>query len=144
METPVQKTLKSLVAEPFSDDPDVVAVYPFGSSARGTEGNPRDYDLAVLVREGFDFLENCGYPLRAKTELEGRTGKPVDPVYLNTADPVLRLQVRKEGVALLEGDRAARLAWVVRSRKEWFDRQPAHRLYVRKMKERFQASAAHG
>lgn len=136
---------EALVAALFETDRRVVAVYLFGSAARNPAAAPRDLDLAFLMATEFDPLVDFDFSLRARTRFEEACGVPVDVVVLNTADPVLQYQVRRDGRVLLDRDRAARLAWEVHSRKLWFDRQPAHALFMRKVEERLLgAEADHG
>lgn len=126
------------------DDAKVVACYLFGSEASGRAGAESDVDVAVLTREGLDAFEASEHVLRIKGRLEDALRRPVDVVHLNTADPVVQREVRLTGVMLCEGDRDSRIAWEVRSRKLWFDLQPRHRVYVRRMAERFREARRHG
>ena len=129
----------------FGRDDRVTAIYLFGSAARTPERQPRDLDLAFLMAPSFDPERDFDFPLRARTRLEEETGTAVDVVVLNTADPVLQYQIRRDGKLLLERDRQARIGWEVHSRKLWFDRQPAHRLYMQKLEDRLlQTGETHG
>lgn len=121
----------------FKNDDQVIAVYCFGSVAREDSQGASDIDLALLMRGGFDYVGNFDYVLKAKGALEDALGVSVDVVMLNHADPVLQYQVRRDGVVVLEKNRKARIEWEVRSRKLWFDLQPAHRLYADKMAKRY-------
>ena len=136
--------ISEAVSECFAGDEGVVAVYLFGSLAKGGHRPDSDVDLALLMRTDFDYLENFDHLLSATSRLEDLLGRSVDVVYLNTADPVLQYEVRKGGVRLLEKDRAARVEWEVTSRKLWFDRQPAHALYMRRMAERLRSEIRDG
>jgi uncharacterized protein len=69
----------------------------FGSTAR-SEARPGDLDLAVLADHALDPVDLVNY----FTVLLGRND--VDVVDLRRADPVLLMQVAREGVPLFEQD----------------------------------------
>ena len=50
-------TIRRLVEQVVSDDSRVLAVYLFGSRARGEALEGSDLDLAVLLTEPFDVME---------------------------------------------------------------------------------------
>lgn len=56
--SPDIEAIRRAVVEVVGDDPDVVAAYLFGSRATGREKPGSDVDVALLMREGFDYLEN--------------------------------------------------------------------------------------
>jgi len=101
----------------------VVAVYLFGSVARGQAGPASDVDVAVLLaadpRPDLD-----GLLLGEEAELEKTLGAPVQLVVLNTAPCDLVHRVLRDGVLLLDRDPAARVRFEVRARNEFFDLQP--------------------
>jgi len=88
------------VADLRSAIPDLVAVYLFGSTARGDGNRESDVDLAVLARARiptatlFD-LTAC---------LESRLHRSVDLVDLRAAPAVLRVQVLADGELLDDAD----------------------------------------
>jgi len=102
---------------------DVVAVYLFGSVARGQAGPASDVDVAVLLaadpRPDLD-----GLLLGEEAELERTLGVPVQLVVLNTAPCDLVHRVLRDGVLLLDRDPSARVRFEVRARNEFFDLQP--------------------
>jgi len=102
---------------------DVVAVYLFGSVARGQAGPASDVDVAVLLaadpRPDLD-----GLLLGEEAELERTLGVPVQLIVLNTAPCDLVHRVLRDGVLLLDRDPAARVRFEVRARNEFFDLQP--------------------
>lgn len=121
----LQSKLKTLCVE----YPDVVAVYLFGSHARG-EGRPdSDFDLALLVKE-----HTHNFPLLQFTlAVEDLLGTAVDLVNLNSAGEVLKYQVRRDGKLLYEKDNRARKLFEVRSRKYFEDFKYMHNRYVKKV-----------
>lgn len=86
---------------------DLVALYRFGSTAKGTAGDASDVDLALLA----------GRPLtpERRLELSDRLAtllrRPVDVVDLGVASTVLAVQVIATGRVLVEPDPQARGAF---------------------------------
>jgi uncharacterized protein len=106
-----------------SSDADVIAVYLYGSLARGSATASSDVDLAVLYRNApgrtFDAL-----PLALEAELEHLLGREVQLLVLNEAPVDLVHRVLRDGKVLVERDRAARIRFEVRARNEFFDLTP--------------------
>jgi uncharacterized protein len=107
---------------------DVVAVYLYGSVARGTAGPASDVDLGVLLSS------------RPPATLEGRMldyegtlttalDRPVQVVILNDAPADLVHRVMRDGRVVLERDRSARIRFEVRARNEYFDLRPILQRY---------------
>lgn len=109
---------------------DIVAVYLFGSTARGTRRDDSDVDVGVLV-EGRQQRTLAGLKLGLEGELERVLRLPVQLVVLNTAPPDLVHRVLRDGELLLDRDPSARIRFEVRSRREYFDVLPYLRRYRR-------------
>jgi predicted nucleotidyltransferase len=105
-----------------------LAVYLFGSVARG-EANPgSDVDVGVLfATEPPATLDAPQFALEG--ELESVLGGPVQIVALNRAPADLVHRVLRDGRLVLDRDPAARIRFEVRSRNEYFDLAPIRRLY---------------
>jgi predicted nucleotidyltransferase len=84
--------------------PDVVALYCFGSFARGDDNADSDVDLAVLPRRPLPATLRFA----VQEELARRLGRDVDLIDLRAASTVLRVQVLAADVLLYDGDQAAR------------------------------------
>ena len=99
----------------------LVAVYLFGSRARGTATDRSDVDVAVLYAEapaaGLEGLD-------LEADLERALGLPVQIVVLNTAPVDLVHRVLRDGRLLLDRDRSRRIRFEVKARNEYFDLQP--------------------
>jgi predicted nucleotidyltransferase len=102
---------------------DAVAVYLFGSVARGTAGSRSDVDVAVL------FARPCpsrlsAQPFALEDDLRARLGRPVQVVVLDAAPPDLAFRVLRDGVLVLDREPNARAHFEVRVRNEYFDIKP--------------------
>jgi len=115
----------------FEDDPrGAVAVYLFGSVARGEAGLESDVDVGILFAE--DPPATLGAPQFAiEAALERRLGSPVQVVALNRAPADLVHRVLRDGRLVLDRNRVARIRFEVRARNEYFDLAPIRRLYRR-------------
>ena len=122
--------LTEAVARGLGADPNVAAVYLFGSQARGTARATSDVDLGVvyLVPPPRTLL---GQPFDVEDALTAELGRPAQVVVLNDAPADLVHRVLRDGVLLFEGDRAVRVAFEVRRRAEYFDLLPVLRQYRR-------------
>jgi predicted nucleotidyltransferase len=100
----------------FEDDPrGAVAVYLFGSVARGDAGLESDVDVGILFAE--DPPATLGAPQFAiEAALERRVGSPVQVVALNRASPDLVHRVLRDGHLVLDRDRAARIRFEAKRR----------------------------
>lgn len=121
--------LNALLAEACRDaPPDVVAVYVFGSLARGTATSQSDVDVAVLLRE--PAAQRSPAATEALLDrLERAARRTVDLVLLNSAAPDLTHRVLRDGVLLLDRDRSRRLCFEVQARNAYFDLEPVRRSY---------------
>lgn len=109
---------------------DALAVYLYGSEARGTATASSDIDLAVLYAESPERTLDA-LPLPLESDLERAVGRPVQIVVLNHAPADLVHRVLRDGRLLIDRDRAARIRFEVRARNEFFDLAPIRRLYRR-------------
>lgn len=102
---------------------EVLAIYLFGSVARGTAGPRSDVDLGLLLeRQPLATLE--GRMLGYESALAQAIGREVQVVVLNDAPTDLVHRVLRDGRVVLDRDRAARLRFEVRARNEYFDFLP--------------------
>jgi predicted nucleotidyltransferase len=124
----VESTLERQIADVFQDLSDVVAVYLFGSTARGTARPSSDIDVAVLFAHP-PLRRLDGPRLVIEGDLERVLGRAVDLVVLNDAPVDLRVRVLRDGRVLVDRDRGARIAFEVQTRNEFFDLEPVLALY---------------
>ncbi len=98
--------VQTIVEQRLGREPGIVAVWLFGSVARGTS-----------------------YGLEA--ELAESLGRRVQVVVMNTAPADLVHRVLRDGQLLLDRDRSRRIAFEVQSRNVYFDMLPIWRRYRR-------------
>lgn len=107
--------------------PAVVAVYLFGSVARGRSDRRSDVDIGVLFsRSDAAGSDEAGAFL---DRLESAGARHVDLVVLNSAPSDLVHRVLRDGVLLLDREPAHRLRFEVQARNEYFDMEPVRRAY---------------
>ena len=116
--------LEARLRRAFATAPsEIIAVYLYGSRARGTASSRSDVDLAVLYSTPpAPSLE--GLPFDIEAELERGLGVPVEIMVLNEAPVDLVHRVLRDGVLLLDRDRSRRIRFEVKARNEYFDLQP--------------------
>lgn len=108
----------------------VAAIYLYGSVARGTARAGSDVDLGLLLRDA-PPPGLAGPASDFAATVERALQLPVDAVVLNGAPADLVHRVLRDGVIVLDRDRAFRLRFEVQSRNEYFDLAPLRRLYRR-------------
>lgn len=105
---------------------DVVCAWLFGSQARGDAREGSDVDVAVL--RGMPRPRTLDdWPVELESAVEEAVGSRVDLVLLDDADSDLVHRVLRDGVLVVERDRAARIAFEVSKRREWLDLEPVRR-----------------
>jgi predicted nucleotidyltransferase len=123
----VAERLRALLAR---DPRGAIAAYLFGSEARGTAGPGSDVDLAILF-ESTPASSLAAQPYALEDDLGGALGRSVQVVVLNTAPPDLVHRVLRDGILVLDRDRAARIRFEVQARNAYFDLLPFLERYRR-------------
>jgi hypothetical protein len=132
-----------LLPERFSVFPEIVAVYLFGSFARGNPRKGSDVDIAVLTRKRASTSGRHGS--RSRADYIGTAAKVlgtdrVDVVVLNEATVVLRHEVFRDGKLLFVRNRDFLSRFRVSSSREYLDTIPLRRAfekaYFRKIREK--------
>lgn len=118
----------------FEAVPAAVAVYIFGSTARGFSTRESDVDIAVLFAAP-PASTLMGPRLTLEGRLEEALGRAVDLVVLNTAPADLVHRILRDGDLVLERDRGRRIEFEVARRNEYFDLQPLRDRYRREREQ---------
>ena len=89
--------------------PGLQAAYVFGSRATGDARPDSDLDVAVLAPAPLDPVER----FRVQERLAAHLGLDVDLVDLRSASTVMRAEVLRTGVVVVDRDPTARAFWEV-------------------------------
>jgi predicted nucleotidyltransferase len=87
--------------------PGLVALYLFGSRARGDAGPDADFDLGLLGHDKLDAVERW----KLQEDLAAHAHANVDLVDLRRASTVMRVQVLRDGALLVDVHPAERQAF---------------------------------
>ena len=103
--------------ESLTVNSDIVLGFLFGSFAEGTITSSSDLDIAVYFSGSVDF-----YRLnKLREDISAMLGIDVDVVVLNSASPVIKMQVLKKGKLLINKDRKVYNAFFVDTVNEYDD-----------------------
>jgi predicted nucleotidyltransferase len=111
------------IEQRLAAEPAIVAAWIFGSTARGTERPDSDVDIAILTsRPAEHTMADLWLDLRA--DLTQLAGTEVDLDVVDDAPADLTHRVMRDGVILIDRDRAARIRFEVAARNRFFDMTP--------------------
>lgn len=125
----------------FSQHPQLLAVYLFGSKATDKEHPDMDIDIALIVDDDFNFLKNYDLSLVISSRLEGITECKVDVVLFQEMDPLFQAEIRVKGKLIFVREKEKLKKILFKARREFEDYLELHKYYVRALKERY---IAHG
>ncbi|MGE5239275.1 MAG: type VII toxin-antitoxin system MntA family adenylyltransferase antitoxin [Chloroflexota bacterium] len=92
-------------------------VFVFGSVMRGRQGPESDVDVAVL----FEKVPTAHRLQSLRDDLSGLLGREVDIVVLNTASPIVRMQVLKHGTLVHKASESTFTRFFVQTVNEYYD-----------------------
>lgn len=118
------KNSLSKITEYLCNHPNVSAAWLFGSAAAGKSRKDSDIDIAVLFVPGLSKHERFDLRLCLAGEMTRLARRDVDIVDMQSAPLYLQHQVRKTGRLIMEKNHIYRVAFDVRSRREYFDLVP--------------------
>lgn len=108
-----------------TEEPNLIALWLFGSAASGKTHPRSDLDFAALFQRRPDLLELGGLSSSISERLKRND---IDLVDLNSAPPFLRYRVLSGGILLLDPCPLQRVSFVARALSEYFDLAPSLRL----------------
>lgn len=109
----------------------VVAVYLFGSRARGRAGALSDYDIGVLLNENIpakNFLDAQLNMVRIFSDFF-KTDR-IDIVILNEAAPLLAMNIIDDGRVLFDFIHKQRINFETKTTMKYLDRLPHEQRYL--------------
>lgn len=107
--------------------PGLIAVYRFGSEAKGTAGPHSDIDLALLARHPLANLHRFELAQALAVHLH----RDIDLVDLRAASTVMRMQVLSTGICLATFDDQARRTFEMYSYADYARLNEVRRVIVR-------------
>jgi predicted nucleotidyltransferase len=128
---------RSLV-EALESWPGVRLAVLFGSAARGESDPASDLDVGVLFESGLDRTAAL------EVALARAASRRVDLVRLDTAPPLLRFEIARDGRVLLDRSPHAWVDFRARAMTDWWDWAPTARLLHSAAAARLRAALADG
>ncbi|MDZ7334094.1 MAG: nucleotidyltransferase domain-containing protein [candidate division KSB1 bacterium] len=107
----------------FESDPEIAAVYLFGSTATGKNHLKSDIDLAILFQRPLSTIESHRRLEQHFVKLTKALGAEPDLVDLEKIDLILLFEILKEGIILIENDRERNRNFMGRKLVECIDFQ---------------------
>ena len=116
--------VEQLLQDYFREQPEVAAVYLFGSFAVGRGRPESDVDLAVLREPIRDRRKAYEIRVRYLTELSQLMKRDVDVVLLREAGETLSEEILRTGRVVYERDREERVAFAAKRILQCLDFHP--------------------
>jgi len=119
--------------------PEVKLAVLFGSHARGTAGPRSDVDLGLLLEP-----DTRSARLHIEAELGRAAGRSIDVIYLDEAPPLLRFEISKDGLVLLEREDGLWTHFKAKAMVDWWDWAPLAKRIEDAAIRRLREKVAHG
>lgn len=113
----MMQDIAATIKEYFKDKEEVLLVFIFGSAVNDRLTTESDIDIAVLFKCMPDFKEI----LHLKGDISELIKRETDVVILNNSSPVIRMQVLKNGVMVVNKDSSVYNDFFIRTVKEYDD-----------------------
>lgn len=123
----------------LAERPAVRLAVVFGSVARGNARPSSDVDLGVWLAE-----DDPSQLWDIEVALAGGLGRTIDLVDLRRAPPLLRFEIAREGIPVLERDEDEWHRFKVRAMLDWWDFAPMARKFHKRAAERLREEIRHG
>ena len=112
----------------FEAMPGVRLAVVFGSAATGMTRSDSDIDVGVSIEGRAEVASAVG------VALERAAGRAIDLVSLDTAPPLLRFEIARDGLVLVERNRHGWADFRAHAMIDWWDWAPTARMMHRTMK----------
>jgi predicted nucleotidyltransferase len=122
----------------LSADPDIQLAVIFGSAARGELGRRSDLDVGVIGLRSTARLAALAVIL---TRIAGRH---VDLVQLETAPPLLRFEIARDGTVMFQRHPHLWSDFKARAMVDWWEWAPLARRFAAAAMDRLQTQTSHG
>jgi uncharacterized protein len=113
--------------EDIKKDPDILAVYLYGSSVKGTDYN--DIDLCILT-----YKESSSSFFKKYISYSGAYAaigeKPLDISLFFLLPLYIRIRVIREGMPIYIDNRDFLLNLILKTNREWDDFEPSYRILI--------------
>jgi len=130
--------LTSRLAQALAAEADVQLAVVFGSAARGTERPASDLDLGVIGPASPARLAALS------VTLSRAAGRAVDLVELGGAPPLLRFEVARDGIVMLERHPHLWADFRAHAMVDWWEWKPLARRFGEAAAAALRAETAHG
>lgn len=117
----------------LSNEKKILAVFLFGSQAKGIQNSSSDVDIAILYEP--DHIPDFYSRMNLKEKLSKHLQSKVDIVVMNQANPILKHQILKYGIRLMQNNARQTTDFIVKSLFEYDDlkrvRSPIEKLILK-------------
>jgi uncharacterized protein len=134
----VDMTAVQSVRDVLETVPGVRLAVLFGSTARERATRGSDIDIGVSMLPGMKV------PPSAQVALERAAGRQVSVTHLDDAPPLLRFEISRDGVVLIEREPDAWARFRAQAMIDWWDWAPTARMMHRAMGQRLRKEAERG
>jgi predicted nucleotidyltransferase len=119
--------------------PQVRLAVLFGSMARGQRRKDSDVDLGLLLGP-----VSRRERLHVEAELARAAGREVDFINLDEAPPLLRFEITRDGVVILEREEGLWTRFKAKAMVDWWDWAPIARRIHKRMIQRLREKVSGG
>lgn len=124
--------IRETVEDVLSGREEIVAVYLFGSFAKGTEHSQSDVDIGLILDKELDFSEES----KLEAELSNKLGRKADLRILNNQDNRFVYNVLRKGELLFTQKQDKKHTFEQKVLRKYLDMKPFHEEYDRFVKQR--------
>jgi predicted nucleotidyltransferase len=131
-------TLAETVKGVLESVPGIELAVLFGSTARGRAGSHSDIDIAIAM------APTAEAPPALEVALERAAGRPASITLLHDAPPLLRFEIGRDGIVLVERQPGIWKRFRAQAMIDWWDWAPTVHMMHRAMARRLREEAGRG